>query len=96
MAFGRAHIGRSTPGGLSDAAARSTVRAALGPHAVLDAAGVCAMFAAITRVVDLTGHRSSTPTMMRRGAQLGGLVRQNWQLLMAGAAAAAVYAFILS
>ncbi len=51
-AFGEAGCGRR-PELL--AAAREGLRAAAGPHAVLDGAGVVAMFVAISRLVDLTG-----------------------------------------
>jgi hypothetical protein len=38
------------------AAAREAVEAVLGTHGVQDAAGVVAMFASISRLVDLTGE----------------------------------------
>lgn len=37
-----------------------------GKHALLDAAGVVAMFTSITRVVDLTGHKSRVLTVVAR------------------------------
>lgn len=51
-----------------------------GEHAVLDAAGVVAMFSTITRVVDLTGHKSRAMSIAARVTNLIVLARQ-WGLI---------------
>lgn len=89
-AFGGAACGRFS-GGASIGASRAALEKAVGRHGVADAGGVAAMFAAISRVVDLTGHKSTTVKIAAGASSVLLTLRRNAPLIAAAAVAVAVF-----
>lgn len=91
-----AHFGQvaARPLGPTDDAAalvraREVLHSSLGQGALLDAAGIVGMFSSITRVVDLTGHKSVEIRVAARVTTVLSWMRQHALHLGAAAAAAA-------
>lgn len=72
---------------------RAALRNAVGEAGLLDAAGTVAMFSAITRIVDLTGHRWSVLRTVTNVTQVLRFVGTN-KIAIATALIASVAAFI--
>ncbi len=87
-AFGVASCGRRIA---QLPAAREALEAVVGKHGVADAGGIVAMFAAISRVVDLTGHKSKTVKIAAGASGVLVALRRNAPLIISAAFAVGVF-----
>lgn len=62
--------------------ARAHLRNHISEHGLLDAAGVVANFMAITRIVDLTGHKKPELSYIAAGTNVLVYLRKYWILLV--------------
>jgi hypothetical protein len=74
-------------------AAREALEAVVGKHGVADAGGIVAMFASLSRVVDLTGHKSTVVKIVAGASGVVVVLRRNALLIIAAAIAIGVFWF---
>lgn len=76
LEFGAAFCGKAESTARCEAA-RETLLKLTSAHAVLDAAGTVGMFVAISRIVDMTGHKSLKVAIMSGATQKIVFLRRN-------------------
>jgi len=77
LEFGAAFCGKAESTARCDAA-REALLKQTSAHAVLDAAGTVGMFVAISRIVDITGHKSLKVAVMSKATEKIVFLRRNF------------------